>query len=78
MIVCICRGASERDVLEAIEDGARSIRDLQRCGIGDDCGSCHRDLRNLLALAAAARDAEPVPVACAACADADVAASASV
>lgn len=64
MIVCICRGASERDVLEAIDRGATSIRDLQRCGIGDDCGSCHRDLRTLLR-AAAARDAQPVPAAAA-------------
>jgi len=75
MIVCICRGASEHDVLRAIEDGARSLRDLQRCGIGDDCGSCHRDLRSLLALAAVAREAQPVG--CAVCADAEVAASAS-
>ena len=59
MIVCICRGASETDVLRAIGDGARSIRDLQRCGIGTDCGSCHRQLRHALAVAAIARQAQP-------------------
>ena len=60
MIVCICRGASESDVLQAIDDGARSVRDLQRCGIGTDCGSCHRQLRHMLAASAIAREARPV------------------
>jgi bacterioferritin-associated ferredoxin len=62
MIVCICRSKSDRDVAAAIEDGASSIRDLQRCGIGTDCGSCHNVLRMMLAEAAAA---VAVPCACA-------------
>lgn len=49
MIVCICRGASERQVLKAIDAGAASLRELQRCGIGDECGSCHVSLRAMLA-----------------------------
>lgn len=53
MIVCLCRGKSDRDVMAAIEDGASSVRDLQRCGIGDQCGSCHVSLRVMLAAAAA-------------------------
>jgi bacterioferritin-associated ferredoxin len=66
MIVCICRGKSERDVMAAIENGASSIRELQHCGIGDQCGSCHTSLRGML-LAAAAADAarqatDPLPV----------------
>ena len=60
MIVCICRGKSDRDVMRAIEAGAESLRDLQRCGIGDQCGSCHHSLRTMLAVAAA-REAEPCP-----------------
>ena len=63
MIVCICRGASDREVMEAIDNGASSVRDLQRCGIGDQCGSCHNALRGMLARAAAAAAAvSPVPV----------------
>jgi bacterioferritin-associated ferredoxin len=54
MIVCLCRGKSEKDVMAAIEDGATSVRDLQRCGIGDQCGSCHTSLRTMLMRAAAA------------------------
>lgn len=60
MIVCICRGASDRDVMEAIDNGASSVRDLQRCGIGDQCGSCHNSLRGMLARAAAASAAPAV------------------
>ena len=61
MIVCICRGKSDRDVMKAIDKGAESIRDLQRCGIGDQCGSCHNSLRSMLARAAADSAAQPCP-----------------
>ena len=54
MIVCICRAKNERDVARAIEEGASSIHDLQRCGIGTDCGSCHGSLRQMLAASMAA------------------------
>ena len=60
MIICICRGKSDRDVSKAIENGATTVRDLQRCGIGDQCGSCHNSLRMMLAEAAAA-SAQPCP-----------------
>jgi bacterioferritin-associated ferredoxin len=64
MIVCICRGASERDVIRAIDNGAESVADLKRCGIGDQCGSCHDSLRMMLA-AAAVRPVAAMP--CPAC-----------
>ncbi len=60
MIICVCRGASERDVHRAIERGAPSIAGLQRCGIGTECGSCHKLLRVMLAEARRA-DAEAAP-----------------
>lgn len=63
MIVCVCRGATEKQVMNAIDDGASTIRDLQRCGIGDQCGSCHETLRMMLAAAA-----DSVERPCAACA----------
>ena len=66
VIVCICRGKSDRDVKKAIDNGASSLRELQRCGIGDECGSCHNSLRAMLA--AAAEAAQPCP----ACVGADV------
>lgn len=67
MIVCVCRGVSDRQVARAIDNGARSIDDLRRCGIGDQCGSCHNQLRSMLAQAAAAA-AAATAVPCPACA----------
>lgn len=62
MIICICRGKSEKDVTRAIDRGATTLRDLQRCGIGDQCGSCNNNLRMMLADAAvAASAATPCP-----------------
>jgi len=62
VIVCICRGISDTTVYDAIENGAASLRDLQRCGIGDQCGSCHNSLRAMLAAASAsAESATPCP-----------------
>ena len=61
MIICICRGKNEKDIMRAIDNGAETVRDLQRCGIGDQCGSCHVTLRAMLAEAAEARAAAPCP-----------------
>lgn len=61
MIVCICRGKSERDIERALDSGAESLFDLQRCGIGDQCGSCHNSLRAMI-VARAAKTAEACPV----------------
>jgi len=48
-------------VERAIDDGASSVRDLQRCGIGDQCGSCHVMLRAMLARAEASAAASACP-----------------
>jgi bacterioferritin-associated ferredoxin len=42
MILCICRGVSEREVSEAVRCGARTLEEVSiRCdGAGGDCGSC--------------------------------------
>ena len=42
MILCICRSVSEREVVEAVRCGARTLDDVsRRCdGAGGDCGSC--------------------------------------
>jgi bacterioferritin-associated ferredoxin len=64
LIICICRGKSDREISRAIDNGASSVRDLQRCGIGDQCGSCHNSLRAMLATAASAASAA---VPCPAC-----------
>lgn len=72
MIICICRGKSEREIERSIDNGASSVRELQRCGIGDQCGSCHSSLRAMLARA----DAQAAQ-ACPACIGETVAVAAS-
>ena len=44
MIVCVCRGVSDRELTEAVRCGARNLDDIARhCdGAGTDCGSCRR------------------------------------
>ena len=47
MILCICRGVTEDEVLDAIRRGAFSLEKLaRRCeGAGTDCGSCRTELQ---------------------------------
>ena len=49
MIVCICRGASDRDVEAAIAGGAKCVDTLETRGIGGDCGGCQDTLREMIA-----------------------------
>lgn len=48
MIVCVCRGASDRDVKNAVGAGAACLEKLERCGIGGDCRGCENMLRDLV------------------------------
>lgn len=48
MIVCICRGASERDVRNAVGAGAACLEKLERCGIGGDCRGCENALWDIV------------------------------
>ena len=41
MILCLCRGVSDRAVEAMIADGASSVAQIERaCGAGGDCGAC--------------------------------------
>ena len=55
------RQAGFRARLLAIAGGAMTVRDLQRCGIGDECGSCHNSLAAMLSAAAVENAAPPCP-----------------
>jgi bacterioferritin-associated ferredoxin len=49
MLVCICKGLSERQVLSTIESGARTVEEIgRRCGAGTDCGTCEGALEAML------------------------------
>jgi bacterioferritin-associated ferredoxin len=49
MILCVCRGVSEREVGETIGRGAASVDEVaHHCGAGLDCGTCRHDIHELL------------------------------
>ena len=48
MIVCVCRGVSESEVRKAIDSGAACLRQLEERCIGDRCGMCVGELRDMI------------------------------
>ncbi|HXF57709.1 MAG TPA: (2Fe-2S)-binding protein [Actinomycetota bacterium] len=49
MYVCLCRGVSDRAVLEAIRRGAATVDDVGRLtGAGTVCGGCRSAIEGLL------------------------------
>jgi bacterioferritin-associated ferredoxin len=50
MIVCICKGVSDREIQGAIHQGARTLAAIgNSCGAGTCCGACRGDLQDMLA-----------------------------
>ncbi len=49
MVVCLCQGVSEKQVREAIANGATSRKKVTRaCGAGAGCGGCHESIRDII------------------------------
>ena len=49
MIVCLCEAVSDRKVKKLAKNGVDNLRDLARCcGAGSQCGTCHKDLHQIL------------------------------
>ncbi len=49
MIVCICHRVSERDIDNAVAEGASSLRQLnERLRVGTGCGACVEHARDRL------------------------------
>ena len=49
MIVCHCRVVSDREVVRAVDEGARSLAAVCReTGAGRDCGACVLSVKRLL------------------------------
>ena len=49
MIVCMCRGVSDRTVRALIAAGAQTPTEVRKaCGAGSDCGKCCAMLAELL------------------------------
>ncbi len=59
MYVCLCVGATNQTVSDAVALGASTSREVAAaCGAGGDCGRCRHTLR---AIIAAAAKLEPAP-----------------
>jgi bacterioferritin-associated ferredoxin len=53
MVVCHCRGVTDRQVRAAIDDGARTLAQVGlRCGAAQRCGGCTFAVADLLDAAA--------------------------
>ncbi len=49
MYVCLCKGITDGQIREAVQQGCDSLRDLRReLGVGGQCGKCARDAREVL------------------------------
>lgn len=48
MIVCLCTGATDRDINDVIDQGASCLCDFRSRGIGTSCGSCHDSIRLMM------------------------------
>ncbi len=49
MYVCICQAVTDRDIREAVDAGARSMRELRRrLNLCNSCGRCGQHARELL------------------------------
>ena len=50
MYVCLCNAITDRDIVKAAEEGARSSEDLaHNLGVGLGCGRCTSCAKSLLA-----------------------------
>lgn len=50
MVLCLCRGVTDREVAEAVQRGASTVAEVRRaCGAGMECGTCLADIREHLA-----------------------------
>jgi len=48
MIVCLCKGVSDRDIRNAIDQGATCLGQLEQSGIGGQCGGCEDMLERMI------------------------------
>ena len=49
MIVCLCKGVSSRTILSEVKRGNCTVKGIARsCRAGTDCGSCVRQIRELI------------------------------
>jgi bacterioferritin-associated ferredoxin len=65
MIVCLCYGKSDRDIRNAIDDGATCLGQLEQSGIGGQCGGCEDMIEDMIDQAVDAGRVSPCLTCCA-------------
>jgi bacterioferritin-associated ferredoxin len=56
MILCLCRGVSDRTVRLTVLQGAQTLDDVgEACGAGTCCGTCREDIERVIHAESAAR-----------------------
>lgn len=49
MVVCLCKGVSDKKIRWLVQNGATSLRDvMQSCQAGRDCGACVCAVKSLV------------------------------
>lgn len=49
MYVCVCKAVTDRDIRDAVAEGATTLRDLRRTlGVSTGCGRCAPCARDVL------------------------------
>lgn len=49
MYVCVCRAVTDRQIRTALEEGARSMRELRaKLGVCSGCGKCGRFAQEMI------------------------------
>jgi len=52
MLVCQCRGVTDRQIRRLVREGACSTREVIRAtGVGRDCGGCRSSVKKVVELA---------------------------
>ena len=49
MYICVCKAVTDKQIQQAIHNGACTRRQLYQCtGAGDVCGKCNNHIRQML------------------------------
>jgi len=60
MIVCHCKGVTDREIRKAVLEGASTCTDVERlCEAGKECGGCRPLIEQLVSAQAATHPSEP-------------------
>lgn len=49
MYICLCKGITDKQIRQAVEDGADSLRAVRReLGVSSQCGQCACEARGII------------------------------